>query len=127
MRREDCWIIYPEYFDYKLSRRLGRKIPLRYAILSPKLDEVAEAVRKLKIPILRVEPDKHHPAYWIERRGRIIISKVNGISKRRLLIRIARELSVVRKKREMLKKMKKEKKKSKDIEKYLERVLKKKK
>jgi len=123
--RNSSWVIYPEYFDARLSRRLGRKISLEYSIEAPSIDEVLEAVRKAKLRIIRIERDKKHPANWLEARGRLVIFKEKNISKRQILFRVASHLKEVRKKG--IKKVKMEsmrKKKKRDLDKYLERVLK---
>ena len=130
MSERDEWIIYPEYFDARLSRRLGRKLPLKYCINSPKLEEVYESVKRIKIHGIRIEKDKSHPANWFEHKGRIVIPKIPGISKHRLLFQIAKELRIVRAKmikREKLKKAEEKKKRKKSgVERYLEKIMQKK-
>ena len=34
-------VIYPEYFDYRLKRSEGRKVPLSEAVKSPKVEELS--------------------------------------------------------------------------------------
>ncbi len=124
--RDKVWIIYPEYFDSRLSIRLGRKVPLKYTTSNPTLEELIEAVRKVGLRIAKIERDKAHPSNWIERKGRIIIIKQDNKSKRAILREIGKNLKIVRKKNiERQKIEKKKKRKRKDIDKYLERVLKK--
>lgn len=120
------WIIYPEYFDSRLSIRLGRKVSLKLSIENPTLEELIEAAKKAKLKITRIERDKAHPSNWIERKGRIIILKPDNKTKRTVLIEIAKNMKIVRKKNiERRKIEQKRKKKRKDIDKYLERILKK--
>jgi len=125
------WIIYPEYFDYRLSRRLGRKVRLEYCIRSPSLEELHEALKLLKIGGMIIEKDKAHPANWFEKKGRIIIPKIPGKSKHSLLIEIAKTLKIVRTKLLRKKKLKeietKKKRKKAGVERYLERIMQKKK
>ncbi len=124
--REKVWLIYPEYFDSRFSVRLGRKVPLKYSIENPTLDEVIEAARKSGLRVVRIERDKFHPSNWIERKGRIVILKPDKKTKRAVLIEISKNLRIVRKKNlERRKKEQKRKKKRKDLDKYLERILKK--
>ena len=33
-------VIYPEYFDHRLKRSEGRKVPLSEAVKSPKVEEL---------------------------------------------------------------------------------------
>lgn len=97
--RRRYYVVYPEYFDYRLSRRLGRKVPLELCVKKPTLDELREAAQRLKLMFI-VEPDKHHPANWHEMNGRLKILKPGNVSKRRLLILLAKALRIVRRERE---------------------------
>lgn len=125
--REKIWIIYPEYFDSRLSTRLGRRVPLKYSIDNPTLDEVIEATRKTGLRVLKVERDKMHPSNWIERKGRIAVMRSGAVSKRTILIEISKNLRIVRKKNLERRKIEQKKRRKKsDLDKYLERVLKKK-
>ena len=96
--RNRYWTIYPEHLDYRLSRRLGRKIPLDFAIENPSIDEIADACKSLKIPYIK-EIDKYHPANWIEKKGRIKVPKMGKISKRKLLKIIAHRIKLIRQKK----------------------------
>ncbi len=126
--RESSWVIYPEYFDIRFSKRLGRKVPLPYCIDNPSLDEIIEATRKAGFKIVKIEREKKHPANWIENKGRIIILKQNNKSKRETLLLISKHLKIVRKRNIEKKKLEERKKKRRSgIDKYLERVLKEKK
>ncbi|MGQ4892338.1 MAG: signal recognition particle subunit SRP19/SEC65 family protein [Candidatus Njordarchaeia archaeon] len=127
MERDDSLVIYPEYFDYRLSRRLGRKLALKYCLKDPKLEEIIESVRKLKLPLV-VEEDKHHPANWFERKGRIRVFLPNKKYKKRIVLKaIAKNLKEVRKKllqKKLIGEKKAKKGKSGDIDKFIERTLK---
>jgi len=96
--RNKYWTIYPEHLDYRMSRRLGRKISLDYSIYNPTLDEITMACEVLKIPYI-VEKDKHHPSNWIERKGRLKIPKLKRITKRQLLKLIAHKVRLIREKK----------------------------
>lgn len=127
LKREEVWVLYPEYFDSRFSRRLGRKVPLDISIYAPSLEELLEAVKRAGLKIARIERDKSHPANWIESRGRIVVLKSSS-SKRKTLLTIARLLRIVRKKFLEKKRIEEAKRKrKKDVDKYLERVLKKRK
>ena len=119
--RKAYLVIYPEYFDSRLSQKLGRKVPLELAIENPTLEEVYVAVRSLKLTAF-IEKDKSHPSNWFERKGRIKVLRPQGIKKRQLLKLIAKRLAVVR---EKIKKEQKEKKKKPrtSIDKYIQRIL----
>lgn len=64
-------IIWPEYFNKNLSLSEGRKIPKEIAIKNPTINEITNALRKLKIQFT-VEKDKSYPGKWYEHNGRII-------------------------------------------------------
>jgi len=126
--RNETWVLYPEYFDTRLSRRMGRKAPLSYSVENPTLEELIEATRKTGLRIVRIERDKIHPANWIEKKGRIVIPKIDKKSKRKILMQIGKTLKIVRKKNIEKRKLEEKKKtKKRDIDKYLQRILKEKK
>ena len=41
-------VIYPEYFDHRLKRSQGRKVPLSEAVKSPKVEELSNILSELK-------------------------------------------------------------------------------
>lgn len=116
-------VIYPEYFDRRLSRRLGRKLNLESCIENPSVEEIIEALKKVKIRILGIE-ERSHPANWIEQKGRIRILKPSSYKKRALLNRIASLLKEIRKKKLQKKIIEQKKKRKVGVKKYLERVIK---
>ncbi|MHA1238304.1 MAG: signal recognition particle subunit SRP19/SEC65 family protein [Candidatus Odinarchaeia archaeon] len=87
MRNKNKIIIWPEYFDYKLSRNQGRRIPKNIAIESPQLSEVAKAASILKLKF-EVEKDAAYPRTWWNRSGRLLIDK-DHYSKNELIKKIA--------------------------------------
>ena len=40
-------VIYPEYFDYRLKRSEGRRVPLSEAVKSPKIEELSSILSNL--------------------------------------------------------------------------------
>ncbi len=117
--RNKYWTIYPEHLDYRLSRRLGRKIPLDFAIENPSLEELIRVCQLLKIPVV-IEKDKSHPSNWIEKRGRIKIPKLTKIPKRKLLKLIAHRIKLLREKKLIVKEGKPKKS---QIDKMLKRIV----
>lgn len=75
-RKRKTWIIYPEYFDKRLSRKQGRRVPRELSVGSPNVEEINRVLESYKI-LNRIENHKHHPATWYEKRGRVILSKQN--------------------------------------------------
>lgn len=53
-------ILYPIYFDKKVSRANGRKVPGNLAIDTPDIDDIARVLQHFKIPFF-VEINKKHP------------------------------------------------------------------
>ena len=123
----DYIIIYPEYFDYRLSRRLGRKLPLKYCLKNPSLEEIVEAVRRLKLPLI-IEDDKHHPANWFERKGRVKVRFIGKKYKKTIVLKaIAKNLKDVRKKilqKKLIEEKRGKRDRSKSVDKFIERALK---
>ena len=63
-------ILYPCYFDATLERREGRRVAKNLGVKSPDLPAIEAVLRKMKVPH-RVE-ERHHPARWAEREGRVV-------------------------------------------------------
>ena len=83
------YVLYPLYFDSKIGRRKGRRVPLDLAVKKPKAEEIARAAEKLGFKA-RVE-DKHHPSRWFYRERRVIVES-SGVSKTQLIRMIASKL-----------------------------------
>ncbi|HEV2137287.1 MAG TPA: signal recognition particle subunit SRP19/SEC65 family protein [Nitrososphaerales archaeon] len=85
-------VFWLNYFDSELKRREGRRVPLSSATRAPTLQELGEACRRLNI---QPQPQPaRHPALPSKESGYVSVLKSNP--KRGLLLRIAKELSVVR-------------------------------
>ncbi|MEM0217245.1 MAG: signal recognition particle subunit SRP19/SEC65 family protein [Candidatus Nezhaarchaeales archaeon] len=81
-------LIYPCYLDSNKSESLGRKVPKKYAVPSPKIEEIYRAAQRLNLdPIIEEKP---HPSWWWEEASRVSVRKV--ASKRSILIMIARKI-----------------------------------
>ena len=122
----DYIIVYPEYFDYRLSRRLGRRLPLKYCLKNPTLEEIVEAIRKLKLPVI-IEEDKHHPSNWFERKGRVKVKFLGKKYRKTVVLKaIAKNLKDVRKKllqKKMIEKRKEQRGKTKSVDRFIKRAL----
>ncbi|MHA1606020.1 MAG: signal recognition particle subunit SRP19/SEC65 family protein [Candidatus Freyarchaeota archaeon] len=94
MRSRNVFIIYPEYFDAKLSRREGRRVPLSLAVSNPRVEELALVAHRLGWKI-NVEPDAAYPRCWWNRRGRILVEKDN-MKKTKAIVTLARILKKAR-------------------------------
>jgi len=92
MKDYDRHVFWLDYFDSELKRSEGRRVPLSSATRAPLLAELGEACRRLN---LQPQPQPaHHPTRPLKESG--YVSVVKGGPKHALMIRIARELSVVR-------------------------------
>lgn len=81
-------MLYPEYFDAKLSKSQGRKIPKKIAIQNPNVELIEIIAKKMNLnPIVE---DKHYSKNWFERRKRVVIDKKG--KKLELIKKIAEEL-----------------------------------
>jgi signal recognition particle subunit SRP19 len=92
MKEYDRFVFWLEYFDSELKRSEGRRVPLSLATKGPTLQELAEASRRLNL-----QPQTQaarHPALPSRESG--YVSVVKSDSKHRLLLKIAKELAVVR-------------------------------
>lgn len=60
MQTKGWRIVYPIYFDKKVSRANGRKVSKELAVDMPDIDEIARVMKHFKIPFF-VEINKRHP------------------------------------------------------------------
>ena len=73
MRKKGNYVIlWPAYFDRKLSRTQGRRVPLKFSVENPSLVEINKAARKLGFKTI-LEPDKKYPKDWWNYKGRVLI------------------------------------------------------
>jgi signal recognition particle subunit SRP19 len=87
-------VIWLEYFNSSLSRNQGRRIPLDRAVKDPKLEELAEAARRLNY-----SPEQEtvkHPKRATVQTGYISIEKRSQKKKGTVLLELAKSLSNVR-------------------------------
>ncbi len=71
-RRGNYIILWPAYFDRKLSRTQGRRVPLKFSVENPSLMEINKVARKLGFKTI-IEPNKRYPKDWWNYKGRILI------------------------------------------------------
>ncbi len=91
MKEYERQVFWLDYFDSELKRSEGRRVPLSSATRAPTLPELNEACRRLN---LQPQPQvARHPSRTFESG---YVSVIKSTSKQGLLLKIARELSVVR-------------------------------
>ncbi len=83
-------VLYPHYFDSKVPRSRGRRVPLDLAVRDPKPEEILEAARNLGLEAF-IE-NARYPREWWRLPGRVVVEK-KGLSKTIIVQRIAQELS----------------------------------
>jgi signal recognition particle subunit SRP19 len=88
-RKEMLLVVYPEYFDSRLSRKAGRRIPKDSAREGPTLEDLERAARAAGLEP-RTEPKSAFPSRWWEHRGRLVVKKKT--TKERTLRLIAKKL-----------------------------------
>ncbi|TLX97004.1 MAG: hypothetical protein E6K96_04605 [Thaumarchaeota archaeon] len=92
MKAYERFVIWLEYFNSELKRRQGRRVPLDAAIRSPALKELEEACRRLAL-----DPKPQAATFpRSARTGSGYVSVRKEGTKQKLLVKIARQLSVVR-------------------------------
>ena len=85
-------MVWCEYFDQSLSRRLGRRLPLNHAIEKPSLKLLTQACDDLNLEYVS-EGGKAYPAQWWKPSGRVLIDRalVQG-TKHQLIRRLAKRM-----------------------------------
>ncbi len=92
MKDYDRYIFWLDYFDSELKRAQGRRVPLNSATRAPTLAELGEACRRLN---LQPQPQgARYPPMPSRESGYVSVIKAAG--KQSLLLKIAKELTVVR-------------------------------
>ena len=75
MRKQNKFVVWPVYFDSTKARRQGRKVPKKYAVPNPKLDEICKALDKLKLKY-EVVADAAYPKMPWRKTGVIYVEKI---------------------------------------------------
>ncbi len=85
-------VIYPEYFDHRLKRSEGRRVPLSEAVKSPKVEELSSILSSLGCDFQVSKAC--HPGNWAKSGGSL---KVNaGFSKTQLIHKLGSSLKKLR-------------------------------
>lgn len=69
---EKAIVLYPAYFDLKVTRDKGRRIAKRDATEAPDAHMVYEAVKSLGFDCI-LELEKSHPRFWHRHGGRVLV------------------------------------------------------
>ncbi|MHA1346779.1 MAG: signal recognition particle subunit SRP19/SEC65 family protein [Candidatus Heimdallarchaeaceae archaeon] len=99
LRKTRSFALYPEYFDKKLSKKEGRKVPRSKAVENSNLSKIVYACKYLELNYT-IEKDKQYSKNWWKSEGRVVV-KPEGIANKTELIRrinnVARKLKKVEK------------------------------
>ena len=73
-------IIWTRYFDSKLSRAEGRRVPKEASIPNPSLDAIVWAARDVGLSKMKRDTEASHPSRPHNNEGRLILSTQEAIS-----------------------------------------------
>ncbi|MGD0319713.1 MAG: signal recognition particle subunit SRP19/SEC65 family protein [Nitrososphaerales archaeon] len=92
MKEYEKYVIWLDYFNSELKRREGRRVPLNSSTRAPTIEELSEACRRLNVqPVAQVA---RYPSSPSRESGYVSVTKVKP--KHTLMMKVAKELSVVR-------------------------------
>jgi signal recognition particle subunit SRP19 len=92
MKDYEKYVLWLDYFNSELKRGQGRRVPLNTATKSPSLEELGEACRRLNLQ--HSAQMARYPSSTSRESGYVSVTKSKP--KQALLLRVAKELSVVR-------------------------------
>lgn len=93
--------IWTGYFDSRISRRSGRRVPREASIPRPSLDQIAMAARSAGITKMRRDQDASHPLRPSSKEGRLVVStddalaSTNSSNKEGVLKTIGQRLKII--------------------------------
>jgi len=76
-RGGDSFVLWPRYFDARLSRAEGRRVPKDLAVREPDVKWLESAARKAGLDPV-VQADAKHPAKPYRVAGRVLVPKADG-------------------------------------------------
>jgi len=89
---ETAVVLYPEYFELRISRADGRRVAKKNAIESPGAQMIFEAAKALGLDCI-LELDKPYPRFWYKSSGRVLVEP--KYSKPELISKIASKLKIL--------------------------------
>jgi signal recognition particle subunit SEC65 len=76
----DRIVVWPGYFDSKISRRSGRRVSKNRSVTNPTLDGLAYAARSAGIRKMKREDNTSHPSRPNAQEGRLWVSTADALS-----------------------------------------------
>lgn len=89
---EKAVVLWPSYFDLRVSREEGRRVAKRDASEAPTASMLFEAVKSLGLDCI-LELDKSYPRFWHRREGRVLVEP--KLDKKELVAKVAAKLKVL--------------------------------
>ena len=89
---ENAIILWPAYFDLRLSRAEGRRVPKREAVEGPTAHMLFEAVKQLQLDCI-LELEKTYPRFWYRSTGRVLVEP--KLDKTLLIEGVAKKLKAI--------------------------------
>jgi signal recognition particle subunit SRP19 len=93
MRKQNKIFLWTVYFDANKSRSEGRRVPKKFSVSGPKLDELQKAAKRLGLKP-EIISDIAHPSSPWRKTGLVMVPKKK--SKNSTLKNIGKELSSLR-------------------------------
>ncbi|MHA1596473.1 MAG: signal recognition particle subunit SRP19/SEC65 family protein [Candidatus Asgardarchaeia archaeon] len=72
MKKREGYIIWPEYFNRRISRKYGRRVPLNKAVDEVNVNKLSSILRRMGTPHI-VERGKRYPRLWWESDGYVVV------------------------------------------------------
>lgn len=69
---EKAVVLYPAYFELKISRSEGRMVAKKNAVEGPSTQMIYEAVKSLGLDCI-LELEKSYPRFWYKANGRVLV------------------------------------------------------
>ncbi|MCJ7489328.1 MAG: signal recognition particle protein Srp19 [Thermoplasmata archaeon] len=82
-------VLWPSYFDSRVSRGSGRKIPKKDAVEAPSARMLYDAARSLGLDCI-LELEKSYPRFWYRKEGRVLVEP--KLKKSELVSKVALKL-----------------------------------
>jgi len=89
---EKAIVLWPTYFDSRVGRDSGRRVPKRDAIEAPTAHMVYEAAKSLHLDCI-LELEKSYPRHWFRHEGRVLVEP--KMKKAELINKVAARLKTV--------------------------------
>jgi signal recognition particle subunit SRP19 len=88
-KSDEKQVLWPHYFDINVPRSRGRRVPKSLGIKDPKVEQIAEACRRLGLKP-KVEDSARHSATSWRKTGRVLIVKKE--KKEEIIKKVSRKL-----------------------------------